>query len=360
MYSEYVIVGSGLTGGVIGRHLADAGRQVVVLDRRPRLGGNVADVCDPCGINVHRYGPHLFRTVSDAIWQFLNRFTSFHDYKHQIKSRVDGELENWPIAASYIRRVCGDDWRPETDGVPQNFEEAALSLMPRVIYEKFVKGYTEKQWGVPARSLSAGLCRRFDVRLDDNPYLTPKAKYQGIPAEGYSRMMERMLASIPLVLNFDYLKDREAFQARKLLIFSGPIDEYFNFELGKLAYRGQQRRHTYLADVDWQQPCGQVNDPGEGPHIRDVEWKHIMHPEHAARIRGTLLTRETPWSPDSPEHYEYPFPAEENRRLYEAYRKMAEGESGVLICGRLGEYRYYDMDHAVGRAMTLARRILSG
>jgi UDP-galactopyranose mutase len=360
MWSDYVIVGSGLTGAVIARLLTDAGQRVMVLDRRPQLGGNVADYVHPSGINVHRYGPHLFRTVSDDIWKFVNRFATFHPYQHQIRSWVDGKLENWPIAGSYIRRVCGEAWQPEFTRRPANFEEAALGLMPRVIYETFVKGYSEKQWGVPARTLSAKLCRRFDVRADDNPYLTPQAKYQGIPTEGYSAMMERMLAGIPLVLNFDFLKDREAFKARKKLIFTGPIDEFYEFELGRLEYRGQRRQLTYLPEVDWAQPCAQLNNPGAGEHIRDVEWKHLMRGDLAARIQGTVLTRETPWSPENPENYEYPFPDERNEQLYEAYRQLAQQDPQTLICGRLGEYRYYDMDHAIGRAMTLARHLLTG
>lgn len=361
MHPNYLIVGSGLTGSVIARHLRDAGESVLVVDRRSHWGGNVADEKHPSGINVHRYGPHLFRTVSDDIWAFVNRFATFFSYQHVIKSQVDGQLENWPIAQSYIERVCGKDWRLElATGRPDNFEEAALTLMPRVIYEKFVKGYSEKQWGVPATQLAAGLCQRFDVRADDNPYLTPKAKYQGIPLEGYSEMLKRMLAGIPLLLNTDFLAHRESLQAKKLVIFTGPIDEYFHFQLGKLAYRGQRRETRYLPDQDWVQPSGQLNYPGAGDQIRDIEWKHIMHPDHASRIRGTVITRETPWSPDLPEHYEYPFPDQQNQDLYQAYRQLAQRETGTLICGRLGEYRYYDMDHAIGRAMKLAKHVLSG
>ena len=359
MRVDYVVVGSGLTGTVIARHLVDAGERVIVLDRREHPGGNVTDCVHPSGVNIHRYGPHLFRTVSDEIWRFVNRFATFHPYEHQIRSAVDGKLENWPVAASYIRRVCGESWQPEFTRKPSNFEEAALSLMPRVVYEKFVKGYSEKQWGVPARSLSAKLCKRFDVRADDDPRLTPHHKYQGIPTEGYSKMMERMLTGIPLVLNFDYLKDRKGFKWRKKLIFTGPIDEYFNFELGRLAYRGQKRTHTYVPDKDWVQPCGQVNSPLEGEHIRDIEWKHMMRPDHASRIRGTVTTREVPWSPDSPEYYEYPFPDDKNQYLFKQYQMMSKEEQNVLICGRLGEYRYYDMDHAIGRAMTLAKKIIA-
>jgi UDP-galactopyranose mutase len=360
MKFNYVIVGSGLTGAVFARLLTDAGESVVVLDRRVHLGGNVADEQHSSGIRIHTYGPHYFRTVSDSVWQFVNRFSHFHPYRHQVKSLVDGRLENWPIAESYIRRVCGDDWRPAiTDSQPDNFEDAALSLMPRVIYEKFVKGYTEKQWGVPARKLAAQLCKRFDVRHDDNPLLTPKAKHQGIPADGYTAMMRRMLDGIPLRLGVDYLSHREEFRPRKLLIFTGPIDEYFDYEIGELAYRGQRRETTYVAEAGFVHPSAQINNPGDGAHIRDIEWKHLMPLRAASSANGTVITRETPFSPDDPQHYEYPFPDEINRTGFRAYQGLAEDEPGVLICGRLGEYRYFDMDHAIARAMELCKRILT-
>jgi len=282
MRYAYVIVGSGLTGAVMARCLADADQSVIVLERRGRVGGNIADASGPAGIRMHVHGPHLFRTMSGEIWRFVNRFATFYPYRHRIKTRVDGRLENWPIAASCIRRLCGDDWKPDGSGCipPANFEEAVLAQIPRLVYEKFVKGYTEKHWGVPARSLSAGLCRRFDVRHDDNPYLHPTHKYQGLPTEGYSRMIERMLEGIRVVTNFDYLKDRDLFKPCKLLVFTGVLDEYFAYELGRLAYRGQRRTHTFFPEVNLLQPCAQVNEmetspqPGRG-------WAHSGHASHA-------------------------------------------------------------------------------
>lgn len=357
----YLVVGSGLTGAVIARTLTDAGKAALVVDRRPHMGGNVHDHFHPSGIRIHTYGPHYFRTNDDKLWSFVNRFARFYKYEAALKSWVDGRYENWPIAWSYIRQQIGEQWSPEFRGPPQNFEEAALALMPRLVYEKFVKGYSEKQWGVPLRQLAAGLVKRFDVREDDEPRLM-RHRHQGVPEGGYAELMRNMLAGIPVMLNCDYLRHRAEFKAARTVVFTGPIDEYFGFDLGRLKYRGQRREHEYLADVDFAQPCGQVNnpDPLTGPHIRTLEWKHMMQPEYAQRIKGTVLTREVTVTPEDPTDYEYPFPDEANARLYRAYRERANAIPGLLICGRLGEYRYYDMDQAIARAQLLAQRILDG
>jgi UDP-galactopyranose mutase len=174
--------------------------------------------------------------------------------------------------------------------------------------------------------------------------------------------MQNMLAGIPVMLNCDYLKLRDEFTCRRLLVFTGPIDEFYGFDMGRLDYRGQQREDTYLPDADFVLPCGQVNnpDPDSGPEIRTLEWKHMMPRAYAERIRGTVLTRETTITPDDPEVYEYPFPDDTNARRYRQYRRRADATDKLLICGRLGEYRYYDMDQAIARAMLLAERILDG
>lgn len=359
MTPEYVIVGSGLTGAVIARLLTDAGRSVVVVDRRSHLGGNVHDHVHASGIRVHTYGPHYFRTNSDEIWEFVTRFSPFYRYEACIKSFVDSRHENWPIAGSYIRRTIGDGWKPVFRETPANFEEASLAMMPRQIYEKFVRGYSEKQWGVPANELSADLAKRFDVREDDEPRLC-RHRYQGIPSLGYAGLMRHMLAGIDVMLDCDYLRNREAFPYSRQLIFTGPIDEFFDFDLGRLRYRGQRREHTFRHDVDFVQPCGQVNypEPESGPHIRQLEWKHMMRPEETRGIRGTLLTREITVDPENPNDYEYPFPDRANAALYARYRQRAEAMPWLLLCGRLGEYKYYDMDQAIARAMVLAQRIL--
>lgn len=361
MRPDYLIVGAGLTGAVIARTLHEAGKQVLVVERRSHLGGNVYDHAHESGIRVHTYGPHYFRTSDDELWRFVNRFATFYAYEACVKSHVQGEYVNWPIGASYIRRTVGDDWHPEHTGPCANFEQAALSLMPRRVYELFVKEYNEKQWGVPTTTLAADLCRRFDVRLDDDPRLTPKHKHQGIPLEGYATMMTRMLAGIPVLLNVDYLSDRTLIKPRVLTVFTGPIDAFFGYSLGRLTYRGQQRTLGYLPDVDRFQVAAQVNEPlhAGGTHIRTLEWKHMMPPPLAARIKGTVITREVTVTPTNPDAYEYPFPDASNRQLYAKYRKLADAMGNVLVCGRLGEYKYFDMDQAIGRAMMLSKRLLS-
>jgi UDP-galactopyranose mutase len=228
------------------------------------------------------------------------------------------------------------------------------------VYEKFVQGYTAKQWGVDPCSLAANLAGRFDVRRDGD-FRLKASRYQGIPRGGYGAFMTRMFDGIPVLTGVDYLKNRDQFEARRHTFFTGPIDEYFGFDLGRLAYRAQRRRHTHLSEVTWHQPAPQVNHPDPAvPAIRTLEWKHMMEPELRETLKGTVITTETPYSPTEPGEYEYPFPDAANQRLYARYRERADALDRLVMCGRLGEYRYYDMDQATGRAMTLARRVLGG
>jgi UDP-galactopyranose mutase len=352
---DFLIVGSGLTGATIARTLHEHQYSVLVVERRHHLGGNVFDQSHASGIRFHTYGPHYFRTSSERIWAYVNRFAEFFRYEASLMSYVGDRFEYWPVQREYIDRVVGDHSAPAFTGTPTNFEEASLAMMPSIVYETFVAGYTEKQWGVPCTTLSPDLAGRFDVRADGDTRLK-KSAYQGIPKDGYARFMERMLAGIPVLLNVDFLKIRSAFTPRYRTIFTGPIDEFFGFDMGRLAYRGQRRRHEFLPDVDRYQPVGQVNYPlkSQGDHVRVLEWKHMMEPPYGMRFCGTLLTWETPFSPDDPRDYEYPFPDAANQRLYASYAERAATLGDVLFCGRLGEYRYYDMDQAIGRGLMLA------
>lgn len=360
MNVDYLIVGSGLTGAVIARTLADAGREVLVVDRRSHIGGNVHDHAHGSGIRIHTYGPHYFRTSSDRIWEWANRFGEFYVYEAAILSDIRGDLVQWPLSGDYIRKTAGDGWTPDFFSKPSNLEEAALSLMPRQVYELFVREYNEKQWGVPCTQLGPELCKRFDVRANGDGRLTPNAKYQGIPVDGYASWTRRMFDGIPVILNYDYLQRRGEITARHCLVFTGPIDEFFGFDRGRLQYRGQHREHQYLENASFIQRRGQINNPLHfgGPHIRVLEWKHMMPPELGNRITGSVLTTEIPFTPSNPSEYEYPFPDRSNAELYELYRRRADALPNTLIAGRLGEYRYFDMDQAIGRAMVLSDEML--
>lgn len=349
MQVDYLVVGSGLTGATIARALADAGREVLVVDRRSHLGGNVHDTLWPNGVRVHTYGPHYFRTSSPRIWEYATRFDDFHPYEARVLTQADGLLHFWPLGRSFVDSFG----KPTPNDSPRNFEEAALSLMPRRVYELFVKEYTEKQWGVPATQLSASLCKRFDVREDDDTRFS-KALWQGIPRRGYAHWMREMLSGVPTLLSFDYLKRRDELQPKRV-VYTGPIDELFGCSLGRLKYRSQRRVHTHSYNS---LPAAQVNNPTHagGEHVRTLDWRKMMPDD--SKCQGTIITTETPYTPTDPNCYEYPFPDTANARLYVEYKRMAAADEKLTVCGRLGEYRYYDMDQAIAAAMVKAEALL--
>lgn len=352
--TDYIVVGADLTGATIARVLHDAGREIIVIERRGAVGGNIVDHIDPdTGLWVHDHGPHLFRTSSEKIWSFVQRFGQFLEYRHRVVSQIDGTLYPWPLGSSSIETIAGQDWRSQLLSIedPSNLEEAALSLMPRTVYELFIKEYNEKQWGVRASSLDASLCRRFDVREDDDPYFSPRARFQGLPVDGYSRLVERMLDGIPVALGVDWLEDRASYAARRRLFFTGPIDLYYDFRFGRLRYRCQRRESFKTRE---RLPAPVVNNPLHrgGPYIRTIDWSSLR--AHAYGGEWTVWTREFPGEAAGIDEYEYPFPSEEQFQLYQRYVALKTDE--VIFCGRLGEYRYLDMDQAIGRAMELARR----
>lgn len=357
--ADFIVVGSGLTGSTIARLLADQGHGVAILERRNHIAGNVFDYRHESGITIHKYGPHYFRCNSQRIWDFLNRFTAFYDWAPIIKSRVNSELLSWPVNTSYVNSLVGEDWRLFT-GEPSNFEEECLSRMPREIYEQFIKGYTEKQWGVPATSLSKKLAARITINKGEEQTLTPNHRWNALPEHGYTEMVKGIIGNIPVYTDFDYLKNKNDVRANKFLVFTGLIDEFFDYKFGKLQYRAQSRELEYFPDSNLYQQCVQVNypDPNE-PRARTLEWKHLLPAAETNAVAGTIVTHETPFTPSDPTHYEYPFPDHVNAQLYKRYKAEAKQLADTMICGRLGEYRYYDMDHAIGRAMTLADRILS-
>ncbi len=359
--ADYLVIGSGLTGATIARILTDHKKEVLLLERRRHLGGNVYDFTHPSNIRVHAYGPHYFRCSSDRIWNFVNRFATFREYRAEVRTQVDGRLENWPINRRLFDQYEGwEKGRPK--GRPRNFEEACLQKMPRPIYETFVQTYTARQWGVDPRLLQPHLANRIRINEDGQTVLMPHRAYQALPEQGYASFMAKLVEGIPHMLSVDFLQNRSHFIARKALIFTGAIDEFFGFSYGRLAYRSQRREHEYLPTQAQHQPCAQVNHarPGVEGAIRTIEWKHLMPDSQVARSKGTIITREYPFTPDDPDQFEYPFPAAVNTQLYKKYQSEARRISSLVICGRLGEYRYFDMDQAIARAMVLAHKIVAG
>jgi len=356
--ADFVIVGAGLTGSTIARILTDHQQDVIMLDRRNHFAGNVYDYRHGSGIMIHKYGPHYFRCNSEKIWNFLKRFTEFYNWSATLLSKVNGEYFNWPIHQDYIQKLARKN-HDMFKGQPTNFEEACLTKMPRQIYELFVKGYTEKQWGIKATNLDKELAVRVTINKSNVNDLTPNHKWNALPRNGYTEMVKNMIGNIPLQLEIDYLKNKENIAADKMLIFTGPIDEFFGFKYGKLKYRSQNRVMKYYKNTAQYQPSVQVNYPDiDEPRLRTIEWKHLMCPDERDKVEGTVLTHETPFTPENSNQYEYPFPDNINKNLYMQYKAEANKLDNVLICGRLGEYRYYDMDQAIGRAMKLAADIL--
>lgn len=334
---DFLIVGSGLTGATIARLLTDAGKRVQVLEQRDHMGGNVHDHVQH-GIRVHTYGPHYFRTNSEPIWQFVGRFSEWWRYEPCLLTEVDGELFPWPPTQQVVDRFAG----PLHTGAITNFEDASLAMMPEGVYRRFVEPYTRKQWGVEPRTLAPSLAGRFDVRTTDLR-LKPH-RHQGIPLHGYSTFMENLLDGIKVTVNQPW----DGTRCKAHVVYTGPIDTYHGHKLGTLRYRSQHREHTHHPNTDQMQPCGQVNNPGKGPHIRTLEWRHMA----PTQGQGTVTTTETPIDGG----HEYPFPDATNAALYQQYRQLPA--PNTTICGRLGEYRYYDMDQAIGRAHRITQRLL--
>lgn len=357
--ADYIIVGCGLTGAAIARQLHEAGNSVRIVEQRAHIGGNVYDGLHACGIRFHHYGPHYFRTDSEPIWQFVTRYGEFYPYQAVIKSYARGRMFSWPLHRREVMEHFGDCQPQQAQPVATNFEQAMLAQLARPVYETFIGAYSEKQWGVPPQQLTVDLAGRIELRESGEQRLKT-SRYQGIPLGGYTRWFERLLAGIDIDLEVDFLSRKEEYRWNKKLIYTGPIDRFFGCCHGRLAYRAQQRSHLFLPQVEQALPCGQVNYPQwqEGVHIRAIEWRHMLAPGEY-NGSGTLITTETPYTPQSWLDLEYPCPEQASRDRYARYRAMAKQRQDLVICGRLGEYRYLDMDQALARALYLARKLLA-
>ncbi len=367
---DYLIVGSGLFGATFARQAADAGRRVLVVDRRPNVAGNIYTE-DIEGIHVHKYGAHIFHTNDAAVWRYVNRFAEFNRFTNSPVANYKGELYSLPFNMYTFNRMWGvvtpeaakakiDEQRREITGEPKNLEEQAISLVGRDIFEKLVKGYTEKQWGRDCKDLPAFIIRRLPVRLTfDNNYFN--ALYQGIPIGGYTKLVENLLEGIEVHLNCDYLEDKAELDAMaKRVVYTGPIDAYFGFKLGALEYRSV-RFETELLDIPNFQGNAAVNyTDRETPWTRIIEhkWFEFGKDAEGNDLPKTVISREysSEWKPGDEPYY--PVNDDKNGALYRQYRALADGEENVIFGGRLGEYKYYDMDQTVAAALRLSEREL--
>ena len=363
MQYDYLIVGAGLFGAVFAREAMDRGCSVLVVDKRHHIGGNVYTE-EVEKIHVHRYGAHIFHTNDDAVWTYVNRFATFNRFTNSPVANYKGELYSLPFNMYTFNRMWGvttprqaretvERQRREA-GItePKNLEEQAISLVGTDIYEKLVKGYTEKQWGRDCKDLPAFIIRRLPVRFTfDNNYFN--AKYQGIPLGGYTKMVETMLSGAEIRLNTDYLQNKaELDTLAKKVVYTGPIDAYFGFRLGALEYRSV-RFETEVLNTDNFQGNAVVNyTDRETPFTRIIEHKWF----DPSNQEKTVISKEfsSEWKPGDEPYY--PVNDEKNAALYEAYRALAEQEKGVIFGGRLGQYRYYDMDQIVAEALRAAER----
>lgn len=367
---DYLIVGAGLYGAVFAREAVKAGKTCLVIDKRPHIAGNIYTQRVE-GINVHVYGAHIFHTNSKRVWDYVTQYADFNRFTNSPVANYKGELYSMPFNMYTFNKMWGvvtpeeaaakiQEQRREITGTPRNLEEQAISLVGRDIFEKLVKGYTEKQWGRDCKDLPAFIIKRLPVRLTfDNNYFN--ALYQGIPIGGYTGLVERLLEGIEVRLNTDYLADKANLDAlADKVVYTGPIDAYFDYRLGYLEYRSV-RFETELLDMPNFQGNAAVNYTDRAtPWTRIIEhkWFEFGKDENGNDLPKTVISREysSEWKPGDEPYY--PVNDERNGALYQQYKALADQESKVLFGGRLGEYKYYDMDRVIESALDRAAEVL--
>ena len=367
---DYLVVGSGLFGAVFARQATDAGKTVLVIDKRPNVAGNVYTEKVE-GINFHKYGAHIFHTNNTEVWNYVNRFATFNRFTNSPVANYKGELYSMPFNMYTFNKMWGvvtpeeaaakiEEQKKEITGEPRNLEEQAISLVGRDIYEKLVKGYTEKQWGRDCKELPAFIIKRLPVRLTfDNNYFN--ALYQGIPIGGYTKLVENLLDGIEVQLNVDYLVDRAKWDAiAEKVVYTGAIDAFFNYSLGNLEYRSVRFENEVLDIPNFQGNAAVNYTDRETPWTRIIEhkWFEFGKDENGNDLPKTIISREysSEWKPGDEPYY--PVNDEKNGALYKEYRALADQEGKVIFGGRLGEYKYYDMDAVIASALECVEREL--
>ena len=371
MHYDYLIVGAGLYGAVFAREAADAGKSVLVIDKRPNIAGNVYTE-NVEGIQVHKYGAHIFHTNLKEVWDYVTRFATFNRFTNSPVANYHGELYSLPFNMYTFNKMWGvitpqeaaakieEQRKAANITEPKNLEEQAISLIGTDIYEKLVKGYTEKQWGRPCTELPAFIIKRLPVRFTfDNNYFN--ALYQGIPVGGYTKMVANMLEGIPVELNVDYLEKKDELDAlADKVIYTGPIDAYFGFSLGTLEYRSVRFENELLDIPNFQGNAAVNYTDRETPWTRIIEhkWFEFGKDENGNDLPKTVISREysSEWKPGDEPYY--PVNDEKNGALYAKYKELAEKEAKVIFGGRLGEYKYYDMDAVIASALVMSKKEL--
>ena len=368
---DYLVVGAGLFGSVFAREAANKGKKVLVIDKRPNIAGNVYTE-DIEGIHVHKYGAHIFHTNNTEVWNYIQQFATFNRFTNSPVANYHGELYSLPFNMYTFNKMWGVvtpeeaaakiEEQKKAAGIaePKNLEEQAISLVGTDIYEKLIKGYTEKQWGRPCTELPAFIIKRLPVRLTfDNNYFN--ALYQGIPVGGYTKMVENMLDGIEVKVGVDYLKDKaELDMIAEKVIYTGPIDAYFDYCLGNLEYRSVRFETEVLDKPNFQGNAAVNYTDRETPWTRIIEhkWFQFGKDDEGNELPKTVISREysSEWKPGDEPYY--PVNDQKNGELYKKYRELADKEEKVIFGGRLGEYKYYDMDKVIGSALKCAEEQL--
>jgi UDP-galactopyranose mutase len=358
---DYLVVGAGFAGATIAERLAAHGqKKVLICDKRPHIGGNAYDHYDEAGLLVHKYGPHIFHTNSREVYDYLSRFTAWRSYQHRVRAWVDGQLLPIPINLDTVNQLYGTRYTSfeleaffasvaEPVAQIRTSEDVIVSRVGRELYEKFFRNYTRKQWGLDPSELDSSVTSRVPVRTNrDDRYFTDT--YQVMPLHGYTRMFERMLShpNIKILLNTAFDEIRPLVPDAEV-IYTGPVDEYFSYRFGRLPYRSLEFRFETL-DVDVAQPYPVINYPNDSAYTRVTEFKYLSGQQHARTTRVYEYARA-----DGDPYY--PVPRPENAALYRRYQELAEATPGVQFIGRLGTYKYYNMDQVVAQALTLYARL---
>ncbi len=370
MKYDYLVVGSGLYGAIFAHEAKAKGKSVLVMDKRPNIAGNVYTEKHE-GINVHMYGAHIFHTNDKRVWNYITQFAEFNRFTNSPVANYKGELYSMPFNMYTFNKMWGvvtpeeaaakiEEQKKEITGEPKNLEEQAISLVGRDIYEKLVKGYTEKQWGRDCKELPAFIIKRLPVRLTfDNNYFN--ALYQGIPIGGYTKMVENLLDGIEVRLNTDYLEHKAELDAlADKVVYTGPIDAYFGFKLGTLEYRSVRFENETLDIPNFQGNAAVNYTDRETPWTRIIEhkWFEFGKDEDGNDLPKTIISREYSSEWKAGDEPYYPVNDEKNGQLYAKYKELADKETGVIFGGRLGEYKYYDMDTTIASVLDMCEKEL--